>query len=98
MSLVGCDGILAPMTYPPLTSIATHCGQAGERAVDLLLESLDGKRRSGERLSLATELIIRATTAPPGPGDGAPSRQSPQTARGRRRAARIPLDSIAVRP
>jgi LacI family transcriptional regulator len=98
MSLVGCDGILAPMIYPPLTSIATHCGQAGERAVGLLLESLGGKRRSGERLSLATELIIRATTAPPGSAGSAPSLRSPQTARGRRRATRIPLDSIAVTP
>jgi LacI family transcriptional regulator len=65
LSLVGCDGILAPMIYPPLTSIATHCGEAGERAVDLLLGVLSGKGPRGESLSVPTELIIRATTAPP---------------------------------
>ena len=66
LSLVGCDGILAPMIYPPLTSIATHCAEAGERAVDLLLGVLSGKVPRDESLSLPTELIIRATTAPPG--------------------------------
>jgi LacI family transcriptional regulator len=64
-SLIGCDGVLATTTYPPLTSVESHCAAAGERAVDLLLEGLQAGAQSAPGLNLATELIIRASTAPP---------------------------------
>jgi LacI family transcriptional regulator len=95
LSLVGCDGILAPMIYPPLTSIATHCGQAGERAVDLLLGVLGGRHKRGECLTLTTELVIRATTAPP---KITPRKASLRGTVQRGRDAKTPLDAIPVRP
>ena len=84
-SVVGCDGVLATTTYPPLTSVETRCAVAGERAVELLLEGLQGKAPRSRSINLPTELVIRATTAPPGisfrPGanvDGpTPSRHAP---------------------
>ncbi len=65
LSIVGCDGILAPTLYPPLTSIETHCAQAGKQAVEILLAALEGGNLPSRRISLATELVVRATTAPP---------------------------------
>lgn len=65
LSLIGCDGILAPTLYPPLTSIATHCAQAGRQAVELLVSTLQGKPLPHRRINLPTELVIRATTQRP---------------------------------
>lgn len=65
ISLIGCDGVLATTTYPPLTSVTAHCTRAGEEAVDLLLDVLDGKAPRDRTLNLPTELVIRATTAAP---------------------------------
>jgi LacI family transcriptional regulator len=67
-SIVGCDGILAPTFYPPLTSIEAHCAEAGEQAVDLLIEVMQGNASAGKRIVLATELVIRMTTVPPPSG------------------------------
>ncbi|MDB5563203.1 MAG: transcriptional regulator, LacI family [Hyphomicrobiales bacterium] len=64
-SVIGCDGVLATKAYPPLTSIAVHCAEAGEQAVDLLTDVLAGKASRGTRIVLQTELIVRATTAAP---------------------------------
>jgi LacI family transcriptional regulator len=110
LSLVGCDGILAPMIYPPLTSIATHCGEAGERAVALLLGVLGGKHKRGECVSLSTELVIRGTTAAPkisgrkaSPRSASPRKTSPRKAsscngvqRGGR--AKLSLEGIPGKP
>ncbi|HTJ57636.1 MAG TPA: LacI family DNA-binding transcriptional regulator [Devosiaceae bacterium] len=66
MSVIGCDGVLATRAYPPLTSITVHCAEAGEQAVDLLTDLLQGRAASSTtRLVLPTEFVIRATTAPP---------------------------------
>ena len=67
-SLIGCDGILATTTYPPLTSVEAHCAAAGAQAVDLLLAVLHGRAPAHASLRLPTELVIRATTAPPAAG------------------------------
>jgi LacI family transcriptional regulator len=64
-SLIGCDGIVAAMSYPPLTSVESHCAAAGERAVDLLLAGLQGGAQGPLGVNLPTELIIRASTASP---------------------------------
>lgn len=64
-SLIGCDGILAPTLYPPLTSITTHCAEVGRQAVELLVAALQGKPTSHRRINFATELVIRATTRRP---------------------------------
>lgn len=62
-SVVGCDGVLAPTVYPPLTSVAAHCAEAGAQAVDLLVEAMQGKAPANKRIVLSTELVIRMTTA-----------------------------------
>jgi LacI family transcriptional regulator len=66
-SLIGCDGILATTTYPPLTSVTIRCAEAGMQATDLLLERLRGAASRERCISLPTELVLRATTAPPPP-------------------------------
>lgn len=79
-SIVGCDGVLATRTYPPLTSVAIDCRSAGEQAVELLVDVMRGKSASGKRIVLPTELVIRATTAKPRPAgrtDHAPALGSP---------------------
>ncbi|MHA6686228.1 LacI family DNA-binding transcriptional regulator [Mesorhizobium sp. A556] len=76
-SVVGCDGILAPTLFPPLTSIVTHCAEAGRQAVELLAAMLQGKPLPHRRINLATELVIRATT------------ESPSALRGMARADRL---------
>jgi LacI family transcriptional regulator len=70
LSLVGCDGVLAPTIYPALTSVEIPCATAGRRAVELLLDVLNGTASRGGRITLQTELIIRASSAVPGAAVG----------------------------
>lgn len=63
-SVVGCDDVLAATTYPPLTTVSAHGGEAGRAAVTLLLTTLDGTP-DNTRHTLDTTLVHRATTAPP---------------------------------
>ena len=64
-SVVGCDGVLAAMMYPPLTSVTINCAQAGERAIEMLLERLGAVPAEGRRMILPTELVVRASIAAP---------------------------------
>jgi DNA-binding LacI/PurR family transcriptional regulator len=66
MSVVGFDDVLASTTYPPLTTVAAHCAEAGARAVELLTGILQSGRSQAERIVIPTELVIRSTAAPPG--------------------------------
>lgn len=66
-SLIGCDGVAAVMTYPPLTSVTTRCFEAGERATDLLLDSMGATDRRSRCIRFASELVMRASTAAPSP-------------------------------
>ncbi len=63
-SVIGCDDVLAATTYPPLTTVSAHGGDAGRNAVDLLVSSLDGNQADARRV-LSTSLVLRSTTAPP---------------------------------
>jgi LacI family transcriptional regulator len=65
MSIVGFDDVLAATTYPPLTTVAAHCAEAGARAVDLLCEILQTGQSPEERIVIPNELVVRATTSPP---------------------------------
>ena len=64
-SVIGCDDVLASTTYPPMTTIALRCAEAGARAVRLLLDVVAGSGGRNLRESLGSELVIRSTTAPP---------------------------------
>lgn len=67
LSVVGIDGIeLGALVHPPLTTLAVRTDLAGREAVELLLELLAGG--SADRRphrEAPTELVVRATTAPP---------------------------------
>ena len=69
ISIVGADDILyAAMCAPPLTTLAMPMELAGRTAVDLLLAKLanpSGLIDTAPHRTLTTELIVRATTAPP---------------------------------
>lgn len=63
-SVIGCDDVLAAMTYPPLTTIASRPDEAGATAVDLLLGRLAGQPAGGTRQVVTSHLVVRATTGP----------------------------------
>jgi DNA-binding LacI/PurR family transcriptional regulator len=65
VSVVGFDDIpLAPFFPPPLTTIRLPAFELGRVAGEALLERIAG-RAPVERTLLSTELIVRASTAPP---------------------------------
>jgi DNA-binding LacI/PurR family transcriptional regulator len=64
VSVVGFDDIeLAQTTDPPLTTIHQPIRGKGEAAVRLLLDLIAGRGVPPEHRRLATELIVRASTA-----------------------------------
>jgi LacI family transcriptional regulator len=67
MSVVGFDDLLfASMSAPPLTTVATPMEAAGRATVDLLLAAIEDETRfDGRCAELTTQLVVRATTAPP---------------------------------
>lgn len=75
MSVVGFDDIaMAAMATPPLTTVAMPMEQAGRAAVDLMVSLLSASTGTGaasshngpaEVRALATQIIVRASTAPP---------------------------------
>ncbi|WP_343232658.1 LacI family DNA-binding transcriptional regulator [Microvirga antarctica] len=65
MSVIGFDDVLASTTYPPLTTVAAHCAEAGGQAVDLLTAILQGGSTPMDRILIPTELVVRATTTQP---------------------------------
>ena len=73
MSIVGCDDIeLATLLMPELTTIAIPARELGARAARLLLQALQESEKDHRttpakaRKTIASRLVIRGTTAPPG--------------------------------
>ncbi|MFT4234694.1 MAG: LacI family DNA-binding transcriptional regulator [Microbacterium sp.] len=65
ISIVGFDDMAEAKNFlPPLTTIRQHFDQVGTQAVDDLIAAIDGSPRSGAT-RIPTELIPRASTAPP---------------------------------
>lgn len=62
VSVIGCDGVLATTTYPPLSSIEVRCNAIGRMMVERLVDLLRG-RRARERVVVPTALSLRSTTA-----------------------------------
>jgi DNA-binding LacI/PurR family transcriptional regulator len=56
------DSVVAEVSSPALTSIRQPLDDLGRAMVRLLLEQVDGRSASGERVVLPTELIRRAST------------------------------------
>lgn len=65
-SVIGFDDIpFASCTVPPLSTVRQPRRKMGEEAMAAMLDILEGKGAPEEPVILATDLIIRASTAPP---------------------------------
>ncbi|MFL6135062.1 MAG: LacI family DNA-binding transcriptional regulator [Nocardioidaceae bacterium] len=66
LSVVGFDDL--PMSRwfsPPLTTVRQPLVKMGRTAADMLSAMIDGRGPHGRQVELATELIVRSSTAPP---------------------------------
>ncbi len=67
VSVVGYDdSALMSCTDPPLTTVRQPIEAMGRAAVKLLVSQIDGTVAPSERLLFEPELVVRASTAPPG--------------------------------
>jgi len=65
ISIIGFDDIpQASLVYPKLTTVRQPLEQMGRVAVKMLLEQIEDRSRSPQRVTLATELIIRDSCGP----------------------------------
>ncbi len=65
LSVIGFDNtILAEMTAPPLTTISQPIREMGRRVVELLIDEIQGKKKTKSKIILSPELVIRHSTAP----------------------------------
>ena len=70
LSVVGFDDLpLARWLPPPLTTVRQPLAEMGSVAADMLTRLIEGRRLTSQRVELATELVVRESTAPP-PGGG----------------------------
>lgn len=66
ISVIGFDDIpLASYFDPPLTTLSQPLGETGERAVRLLIETIQNPSRPPEQVLIHTRLVERASCAPP---------------------------------
>ena len=66
VSLTGFDDLMfGALCQPPLTTVSMPVMPAGRLAVDLLLDRLANRDAEVRQEELDTQLIVRATTAPP---------------------------------
>lgn len=66
LSIVGFDEIpIADYLQPPLTTLRRPLAQMGARAVQLLLELIEGGSVESEMLATPSELVVRGSTGPP---------------------------------
>ncbi|XLG13694.1 HTH-type transcriptional regulator DegA [Bacillus velezensis] len=52
------------MTAPPLTTISQPIREMGRRVVELLIDEIQGKKKTKSKIILSPELVIRHSTAP----------------------------------
>jgi DNA-binding LacI/PurR family transcriptional regulator len=66
ISIVGFDDIAESEYFdPPLTTVRQNFAEVGRASIKLFLEQLGARRRSSARVTIAPELVVRASTAPP---------------------------------
>lgn len=67
VSVVGFDGLpLAEYSFPPLTTVRQDFHRAGTEMVRLILEQASGQAMARNyQVIIPTELVVRASTAPP---------------------------------
>jgi DNA-binding LacI/PurR family transcriptional regulator len=67
LSVVGFDDVpFASLTEPPLTTVRQPTQEKGELAAQALLDALEAKVAPEPRTLLPWELVVRASTGPPG--------------------------------
>jgi LacI family transcriptional regulator len=65
MSLVGFDGTYqAEESVPPLTSVSQPLQEMGATALRFVLRQMRGELLDSRRVELATQLVVRESTAP----------------------------------
>jgi DNA-binding LacI/PurR family transcriptional regulator len=63
LSVIGFDNtILASIVDPPLTTIAQPIQEMGRQVMNLLVQEIEGKKNTKQRVVLLPELIIRGST------------------------------------
>jgi LacI family transcriptional regulator len=63
---VGFDGTYqAEESVPPLTSVSQPLQEMGATALRFVLRQMRGELLDSRRVELATELVVRESTAPP---------------------------------
>jgi LacI family transcriptional regulator len=66
LSIVGFDDAgLAPFVTPPMTTVRQPLAEMGRIAVSLLSRLIERRTVEALRVELATQLIVRGSTAPP---------------------------------
>jgi LacI family transcriptional regulator len=66
LSVVGFDDLpVARWSSPPLTTVVQPLAEMGRTAARMLLRSMSGQPLGSRRVELATQLVVRETTAPP---------------------------------
>jgi LacI family transcriptional regulator len=66
LSVVGFDDMApAQWSAPPLTTVRQPFAEMGRVAVQNLLRLVEGVTLAAPRVELATQLVVRASTAPP---------------------------------
>ena len=65
ISIIGFDDIpQASLVYPKLTTVSQPLEQMGQIAVKMLLERIEDRSLPPQRVTLATQLIIRDSCGP----------------------------------
>lgn len=81
LSVVGFDDLpTCKWMSPPLTTVRQPLEEMGRVAARTLIQLLDGRPPLTPRVELATELRVRASTAPPPPPSPAPAPAQPAAA------------------
>ena len=84
LSVVGFDDLpISRWFSPPLTTVRQPLAEMGRTAAAMLSAVLDGREPHGRQVELATELVVRSSTAPP-PGTAATPGAGTGRVRGRR--------------
>jgi DNA-binding LacI/PurR family transcriptional regulator len=66
LSVVGFDDLpISRWFSPPLTTVRQPLADMGRIAAEMLLTMIDGREPHGRQVELATELVVRSSTAPP---------------------------------
>ena len=66
LSIVGFDDLpISRWVSPPLTTVRQPLAEMGRTAAEMLLAMIEQREPAGRQVELATELIVRSSTAPP---------------------------------